>query len=83
VALAQQYPEMQRRRFVSEALIACRQTARRSIQLFVDDSLALGALPNPSLRNYSIDVKQGGLPGEDCLFHVTPFFTHLIPTSGG
>src|SRR5262249_54748866 len=60
-ALAQQYPQMQRLRFTSETLVACRQTARKSIQLLVDGNLAVNALPNPALRNYTIDAKPGDL----------------------
>jgi hypothetical protein len=75
VALAQQYPAMQRLRFVSEALVSCRQTARNSIQLLVDGNLAISALPNPALHNYTIDVKPGDLPGEHALFHVVTLFT--------
>ena len=82
-ALAQQYPEMQRLRFISETLVACRQTARKSIQLLVDGNLAVSALPNPALRNYTIDVKPGDLAGEHALFHVVTFLTQLISTSGG
>jgi hypothetical protein len=70
VALAQQYPAMQRLRFTSETLVSCRQTARKSIQLLMDGNLAVSALPNPALRNYTIDLKPGDLSGEHALFHV-------------
>jgi hypothetical protein len=82
-ALARQYPEMRQLRLVSEAAIPCRQTARKAIQLFVDDNLALASLPNPSPRNYSIGVEQDGLPAENALFQVVKYVTQLVSTSGG
>ncbi len=54
-SLAEQYPTMQRLRFVSDELIPCRQEARKSIQLLrLDGGQVVEALPNPSLRNYTI-----------------------------
>lgn len=81
--LAQQYPKMQLLHFSSDALVQCQQTARKSLQLFLEDNPAISALPNPSLRNYTLDAKSGNPPGEYALFHVVTFFTQLISTSGG
>jgi hypothetical protein len=85
VALAQQYPQMRRLCFVSDDLVACREQARKSVQLRLDSNQALGALPNPSLRNYATrQVVRAGKPQtEEVLFHVVKYFTHQIQPTGG
>jgi hypothetical protein len=82
-ALAAQYPKLRILRFTSASAIPCRQKPRRSLRLFVGDSLAVETLPNPSIRNYTIDAEAGGVPGKNSLFHVIKFFTNLGSTSGG
>ncbi len=82
-ALADQYQGLRVLRFMSADAIPCRQQARASLQLFADSTLAVGALPNPSTRNYAIDVELGSLPGASCLFHVIKFLTKLGSTAGG
>jgi hypothetical protein len=77
-ALAEQYPKMQRLRFVSDDLIPYRQEARKSIQLRLNGNQVAGALPNPSLRNYSTTqvTRNGNSQKEDALFQVIKYFTH-------
>jgi hypothetical protein len=64
--LAEQYPAMQRFRFVSDELIACRQQPRKSLQLLLDGAKVLDPLPNPSLQNYTTG---------DALFQVVKYFS--------
>ena len=77
IALAEQYPDMQRTRLVSDGLTPCQQQARKSIQLYLGNDQVAGALPNPSLRNYStIDVKKNGnLQKQHALFQVVKYIT--------
>lgn len=84
-ALAQQYPELRLLRFVSDDLIACRQQARRSIQLRLDGSQVIAALPNPALYNCStVQVtRDGSAQREDALFHVVKYFNRQSQTTGG
>ena len=79
-ALAAQYPTMQRLRFVSDDLISCQQAARKSLQLRLNGNQVVGALPNPSLQNYSTTqvTGNGNLPKEEALFQVIKYFTHQI-----
>ena len=64
--LAEQYPAMQRFRFVSDDLIDCRQQARKSLQLLLDGSKVVDPLPNPSLRNFTTG---------DALYQVVKYFS--------
>jgi hypothetical protein len=83
-ALAEQYPEMQRLRFVSDDLIPCRQAARKYLELYLDGNLVCRALPNPSFRNYAkIEVKVGAhLHRQDALFQVVKYLTHPFSKRG-
>lgn len=76
--LAAQYPQHQRLRFVSGDSVPCQQTARKSIQLRLNGNQVAGALPNPSLRNFStIQTVLNGQPHqEEALFQVIKCFTH-------
>jgi hypothetical protein len=76
-ALAEQYPEMQRLRFVSDGPVACRQQARNSLQLRWNGQQVLEALPNPSPRNYTAVTVNGGGQREEALFQVVKYFTHI------
>lgn len=71
--LAEQYPGMQRFRFVSDNLIPCQQAARKHLELRLDGNPLCGILPNPSFRNYS-KIEQ-----QDSLFHVVKYLTNPFP----
>jgi hypothetical protein len=82
--LAEQYPKMQRFRFVSDDLVACRQAARKYLELHMDDNRLFGAIPNPSIRNYSkTEAKaEATLHPQDALFHVVKYITQPFPKRG-
>jgi hypothetical protein len=83
-ALDARYPEKQRFRFVSDAVVPCRQTARKRLQLQLGANRLAEPLPNPSLHDYSmITVTPGQAPQrEHVLFHVLTYFTRVFPTVG-
>jgi hypothetical protein len=83
-ALGARYPEKQRFRFLSDHAVPCQQAARKRLQLQLGDSRLAEALPNPSLRDYSmITVTPGQTPQrEHVLFHVLTYFTRVFPTVG-
>jgi hypothetical protein len=83
--LAAQYPTMQRFRFVSDEPVPCRQAARKSIQLRLDDQPVLETLPNPSLKNYAfLEISNNGsVEKEDALFQVINYFNHQFSITGG
>jgi hypothetical protein len=83
--LAARYPAMQRWRFVSNEPAPCRQAARKSIQLRLDDQPVLEPLPNPSLKNYVVleFSSNGSVAKEDALFQVINYFNHQFSTTGG
>ncbi len=76
--LADQYPNMQKFRFISDDLIPCQQQPRKAIQLNLEDSPVLLPLPNPSLRNYAImeTTANGNVQKEEILFQVVKYLTH-------
>jgi hypothetical protein len=94
-ALAEQYPHMQRWRFVSDEPVPCRQQARKSIQLRLNGQPLFEALPNPSPRNYaqsrsqtdpSASLRTGfgnEIREEEALFQVVKYFTQQYQTTGG
>ncbi len=83
--LAARYPTMQRLRFVSDEPVPCRQAARKSIQLRLDDQPVLETLPNPSPKNYVLleISSNGSVEKEDALFQVINYFNHQFSTTGG
>jgi hypothetical protein len=83
--LADRFPQMQRLRFVSDGLIPCRQKARKSIQLCLNDNQVVEELPNPSLRHYATMAvtRNGNSQKEEALFQVIKYFTHRFQTTGG
>jgi hypothetical protein len=84
-AIAEQYPQMQRLRFVSDDLISCQEAVRKTIQLRSESNQLGGALPNPSFRNYTTMqvVENGNTHTQDALFHVITYINHQSQTSGG
>ncbi len=84
-ALMEQYPTLRLLRFMSDDPIPCRQQARRSIQLRLDGSQVIAALPNPALSNCStVQVTRGGsTQREDTLFQVIKYFNRQSQTTGG
>jgi hypothetical protein len=84
VEMAAQYPKLERHRFVSDDLVSCQQAARKYLELHLDDNRLFGALPNPSLRNYSkLEVKADtDLPRQAALFHVLKHITQPFPKKG-
>jgi hypothetical protein len=72
--LAQQYPNLQYFRFVSNSLVPCRETARRTIQLQLDGDKVVDTLPNPLIQNCVLDVRNANK--EHALYHVFNYFTH-------
>jgi hypothetical protein len=76
VRLAQQYPNLQYFRFVSNSLVPCSETARKTIQLQLDGDKVVEALPNPLIQNYVLDVRNASK--EHALYHVVNYFTHPL-----
>lgn len=74
-ALAEQFPQLQRWRFVSDDVVACHQQGRKQLQLYLNGDQVMGALTAPSPRNYAaIEVsKNGNRQKEDALFQVIKF----------
>ncbi len=83
--LAEQYPDKQRLRFVSDNLVSCQQAARKSLQLYLNGNQVMEALPNPSLRNYSSMniISNREWQKEDALFQIVKYITHQFQTTGG
>ena len=83
-AMVVQYPKLERHRFISDDLVPCRQAARKYLELHLDDNRLFGALPNPSLRNYSkIEVKADtDLSRQAALFQVLKYITQPFPKKG-
>nr|VFK62436.1 MAG: hypothetical protein BECKUNK1418G_GA0071005_102412 [Candidatus Kentron sp. UNK]VFK70503.1 MAG: hypothetical protein BECKUNK1418H_GA0071006_103012 [Candidatus Kentron sp. UNK] len=75
-ALARQYPNTRRLRFVSDEPVDCQETARR-LALHLDADKLAEALPNPSFRNYAKTKVRvnGALQPQDSLFQVVKFLT--------
>ncbi len=71
--LIERYPNMQTFRFVSDALVPCREKARKSIQFQLNGDKVVDALPNPALQNYAIDIRDS--KEEDSLYHIVKYFT--------
>jgi len=82
--MAARYPKLERNRFISDDLVPCRQAATKYLELHLDDNRLFGALPNPSLRNYSnIEVNaDADLPRQAALFHVLKYITQSFPKKG-
>jgi len=72
--IAERYPAMQAFRFLSNDLVPCQETARKSIQFQINGDKVLDALPNPALQNYVVDVRDS--KKEDSLYHIVKYFTH-------
>jgi hypothetical protein len=72
--LIERYPNMQTFRFVSDTLVPCQEKTRKSIQFQINGDKVVGALPNPALQNYVIDVRDS--KKEDSLYHIVKYFTH-------
>jgi hypothetical protein len=76
-ALARQYPELQRFRFVSNEPVRCSDAPRQNLELRSGSNTIFGVMPNPSIGNYS-KIKQmiDGKPQEqDSLHHVIKYLT--------
>ena len=82
--MAALYPKLERHRFTSDGVVACRQAARKYLELHLDGNRLIGALPNPPLHNYSkIEVKaDADLPRQDALFQVLKYITQPFPKRG-
>ncbi len=63
-SLAAQYPTQKCFRFVSDDFVSCQQTARKSLQLFLNDEQVVAVLPNPALNHYAL------VQGDDVLYQV-------------
>lgn len=72
--LAEQHPDKQLYRFLSSALVPCRAAARKNIQFQFNGQKVIDALPNPSLQNYSMDLRNA--TQEYTLHHIVKYFTH-------
>ena len=85
VALAEQYPDLQRFRFVSDGSIPCRQAPRKNLQLYLNGNRIYGPLPNPALRNNTTtEIKVNRtLKQEDAFFHTIKYVAHPSPKMGG
>ncbi|HAE59534.1 MAG TPA: hypothetical protein DCG54_08510 [Anaerolineae bacterium] len=70
--LAEQYPNKQYFRFVSSAPVTCQKAARKNIQLQFDGEKVIDTLANPSLQNYSIDVRNS--TKEYSLYQIVKYF---------
>ncbi len=84
VSLAEQYPDYQRLRFISDDLIPCRERARKNIQLCLDDSSVIEPLPNPALQNNSnaLISNNGDPQKEASLFQIVTYFSQPFQTNG-
>lgn len=79
--LAEQYPELSRLRFVSDALVPCRQAPRAHIELHANGQQLSRSLPNPSVRNYSmLQVKADEI--QDAFFHVVKYLSQSFSKTG-
>ena len=72
--LAQQYPDLQYFRFVSNSPVPCRETTRKTIQLHFAGDKVVDALPNPLIQNYVLDARNAVT--EHVLYQVVNYFTH-------
>jgi hypothetical protein len=70
--LIEQFPNRRHFRFVSDSFIPCRQTARKAIQLQLNGEKVVDALPNPSLQNYIVDLRNS--KQELSLYHIVQYF---------
>ena len=77
--LADQYPEMKRIRFISDEALACRQQARKTVQLVLNGDTLVQPLPNPSFRNPT--RLNGSRQPPESLVEVIKYITHSFPTS--
>jgi len=77
--LAEQYPEMKRIRFISDEALACRQQARKNVQLVLNGDTLVQPLPNPSFRNPT--RLNGSRQPPESLVEVIKYITHSFPTS--
>ena len=70
--LANRFPDTQRIRFISDALIPCQQQARKAIQLTLNGDPVLNNLSNPSLRNHTNLVVNQNSPSQTdlALYHI-------------
>ena len=83
--LARQYPDLQRWRLRSKALVVCRQAPRTTLQLQLNGEKVLDALPAPPPQNFVLDVPSGQASGpgngsaagqtEDGLYYTLKYFT--------
>ncbi len=71
--LAQQYPDLQIFRLLSNTSVSCQEAVRKTIQLQINGEKVISALPSPAIQNYVIDAKSKNK--EDGLFHVVKYFT--------
>lgn len=81
--LAARYPGLRVVRLVSTAAVPCRQTARRSLQLFADTTLAIAGLPNPSPQHYALDVEANSVPDVPYLYQVVTLIANPSSPAGG
>jgi hypothetical protein len=83
-AVATRYPHKQYYRFLSDDLIACQQQARKSLLLHLNEDQIAGALPNPSLLNFTLAMTpQNNTQKEETMFEIIKYFTHDSKTIGG
>jgi hypothetical protein len=71
--LAEQYPNRRCFRLISNAPVPCRKTARKNIQLYLNDDKVIDALPNPALQSYTIDTNNTAR--EYTLYQIVKYFT--------
>jgi hypothetical protein len=72
--LAKRYPNKQHFRFISSSLLLCQQAVRKNIQFHLNGGKVIDALPNPSLENYCIDIRNA--VREHTLYRVIEYFIH-------
>jgi hypothetical protein len=70
-ALARQYPDLQRLRFLSDQPVPCSSAARKSIDLRLGSRKAVETLPNPSIQRLSRVKQKAAL--EDTLHQVVKY----------
>ncbi len=75
--LAAQYPQFRKVRFLSDALVPCRQASNPHLEFHVGENKLSESLPNPSFKNnFILSPTEGRSSKEDALFQVIKYVRH-------
>jgi hypothetical protein len=67
--LAQSFPAFRQIEFISDQPLSCQQTARKGLQLYLDNQLVMKALPNPSPHSLGMVTVGGSRSRPEEAFH--------------